>query len=49
MLLFLIGLVANSFVFWLLTNTVVLSLVRTVLMVVAVGWAYLFVDAWRLG
>jgi LCP family protein required for cell wall assembly len=27
----------------------VLGLVRVVLMAVAVGWAYLFVDAWRLG
>ncbi len=48
-LLFLVGLVLNSFVFWLLTNTVVLSLVRLALMAVAVGWAYLFIDAWRLG
>jgi LCP family protein required for cell wall assembly len=48
-LLFLIGLVFDSFVFWFLSNTVVLGIVRFVLMGVAVGWAYLFIDAWRLG
>jgi LCP family protein required for cell wall assembly len=47
--LFGLGLVFGSFVFWLLSNTFVLGLVRIVLMVVAVGWAYLFIDAWRLG
>ena len=41
--------VFESFVFWLLSNTAVLGSVRIVLMVMAVGWAYLFVDAWRLG
>ena len=48
-LLFGIGMVFGSFVFWFLSNTFVLGLVRIVLMVMAVGWAYLFVDAWRLG
>jgi LCP family protein required for cell wall assembly len=47
--LFGLGLVFGSFVFWFLSNTVVLGTVRIVLMVMAVGWAYLFVDAWRLG
>ncbi len=47
--LFGLGMVFSSFVFWLLSNTFVLGLVRIVLMVMAVGWAYLFVDAWRLG
>jgi LCP family protein required for cell wall assembly len=47
--LFGLGLIFGSFVFWLLSNTFVLGVVRVVLMVVAVGWAYLFVDAWRLG
>lgn len=47
--LLVLGLVFGSFVFWLLSNTVVLGVVRIVLMVMAVGWAYLFVDAWRLG
>ncbi len=44
-----LGLVFGSFVFWLLSNTFVLGPVRIVLMMMAVGWAYLFVDAWRLG
>ena len=44
-----IGLLDGSFVFWLLSNTFFLGLVRFLLMVLAVGWAYLFVDAWRLG
>ena len=47
--LFGLGLVFDSFVFWLLSNTYVLGVVRIVLMVMAVGWAYLFIDAWRLG
>ena len=47
--LFGLGMIFGSFVFWLLSNTVVLGIVRVVLMVVAVGWAYLFIDAWRLG
>ncbi len=44
-----VGLLDGSFVFWLLSNTFFLGLVRFLLMVLAVGWAYLFVDAWRLG
>ena len=48
-LLALVGLVWNSFVFWLLSNTFLLGIIRFGLMVLAVGWAYLFVDAWRLG
>jgi LCP family protein required for cell wall assembly len=48
-LLFGLGLVFGSFVFWLLSNTFVLGLTRIVLMAVAIGWAFLFVDAWRLG
>lgn len=47
--LFGLGLVFGSFVFWLLSNTFVLGVVRIVLMAMAVGWAYLFIDAWRLG
>ena len=48
-LLALVGLVWNSFVFWLLSNTFLLGVIRFGLMVLAIGWAYLFVDAWRLG
>ena len=43
----LVGLVWHGFVIWLLVHS--LGLVRLVLMVLAVGWAGLFVDAWRLG
>jgi LCP family protein required for cell wall assembly len=47
--LLLLGLVWHGFVFWLVSNTVVLGVVRLVLMALAIGWALLFVDAWRLG
>jgi LCP family protein required for cell wall assembly len=47
-LLFVVGLAFNSFVFWFLSNTFVLGVVRIVLMAMAVGWAYLFIDAWRI-
>lgn len=39
----------NGVAFWAGTNTTVLQLVRLALMGLAVGWAYLFMDAWRLG
>jgi LCP family protein required for cell wall assembly len=48
-LLFLVGLVFHTFVFWFFTNTYVLGLIRFLLMGMAVGWAYLFVDSWMLG
>ena len=48
-LLFGLGMVFSSFVFWLLSNTFVLGLIRIVLIVMAVGWAFLFMDAWRIG
>ncbi|MDR7251483.1 LCP family protein required for cell wall assembly [Nocardioides sp. BE266] len=35
--------------FWAGTNTMLLQVLRLGLMALAVGWAYLFVDAWRLG
>jgi LCP family protein required for cell wall assembly len=44
-----LGWVSHSFVFWLLSDTVMLGLFRVLLCVLAVGWALLFVDAWRLG
>ena len=50
--LLLVGLISavfNSFAFWLLTNTFILGLVRLVLIGLALGWAFLIVDAWRLG
>ncbi|MDQ6641953.1 MAG: LCP family protein [Actinomycetota bacterium] len=48
-LLVLIGTIWSSFVFWLLSNLGFLAIVRFGLMALALGWAYLFVDAWRLG
>ena len=45
----LIGLVWHGFVFWAAANTMLLGVVRVVLMLLAIGWAGLFVDAWRLG
>ncbi|GAB3999006.1 LCP family protein [Nocardioides marmoraquaticus] len=44
-----LGWLFDSFVFWMLSNGLVLGLVRALLMVLAVGWALLFLDAWRLG
>lgn len=35
--------------FWAGTNTTLLQSLRVGLMALAVGWAYLFLDAWRLG
>jgi LCP family protein required for cell wall assembly len=45
----LIGLVWHGFVYWLASNTVVLAFVRLSLCALAIGWALLFMDAWRLG
>src|SRR6476620_7014816 len=39
----------HAVAFWAGTNTTLLQVVRLGLMALAVGWAYLFVDAWRLG
>ena len=44
-----IGLLWHGFVFWVGTNTPLLGLLRLVLMLLAIGWAALFIDAWRLG
>lgn len=45
----LLGVVHPPFVLWLLSNRFVLGVVRLGLLTLAVGWAVLFVDAWRLG
>jgi LCP family protein required for cell wall assembly len=44
-----LGLVWNGFAYWLVSDPRVLGLLRLVLMVLAVGWAALFMDAWRIG
>ena len=49
LLLGLLALVSRSAVLWLATRGWVLLLAQVVLVVGAVGWAALFVDAWRLG
>src|SRR5688500_10672346 len=48
-LVVLIGLVWSGFIFWLLRNTFMLGVIRLVLFALAIGWAGLLVDAWRLG
>lgn len=45
----LLSLVSHSFAFWLASNTFLLGVLRIVLALLALGWAYLFIDAWRLG
>jgi polyisoprenyl-teichoic acid--peptidoglycan teichoic acid transferase len=40
---------SHGFAFWAISNTLVLGLVRLGLMALAIGWALLFMDAWRLG
>ena len=49
LLAFLLGTVWHGFVFWVVSNTFLLGMVRLTMMLVAIGWAGLFVDAWRLG
>jgi LCP family protein required for cell wall assembly len=39
----------HEYAFWLVFNTTVLGYLRLALMVLAIGWAGLFLDAWRLG
>jgi LCP family protein required for cell wall assembly len=48
-LVVLIGLIWPGFIFWLLSNTFMLGTLRFTLFALALGWAGLFVDAWRLG
>ena len=35
--------------FWAASSTGILGVIRLLLIVLALGWAYLFIDAWRLG
>ncbi|MSZ78080.1 MAG: LytR family transcriptional regulator, partial [Actinobacteria bacterium] len=39
----------HDLVFWMASTTSFLLLVRVLLLAGAVGWAFLFVDAWRIG
>jgi LCP family protein required for cell wall assembly len=45
----LLGLVWHGFVYFLVSNTFMLGVLRLLLCGIAVGWALLFFDAWRLG
>ena len=45
----LVSLLWHGFAFWLVSNTFWLGVIRFALMLLAVGWAGLFMDAWRLG
>ncbi|WP_232679519.1 LCP family protein [Nocardioides sp. R-C-SC26] len=45
----LVVLVHREFALWLVTNTAVLGWLKLALIVGAIGWALLFLDAWRLG
>jgi LCP family protein required for cell wall assembly len=49
LLALLMSLAWNGFAFWAASNTFLLGLLRLLLMGLAVGWAALFVDAWRIG
>ncbi len=44
-----VGVAWHELVFWLVSNTLLLGLLRLALMAGAIGWALLFVDAWRIG
>ena len=44
-----VGLVWHGLLFWAASNTMLLGTLRLVLMLLAIAWAGLFVDAWRLG
>jgi len=39
----------HQYVFWFASDTTALGLVRLGLMALAIGWAFLFLDAWRIG
>ncbi len=43
------GVLHHQFVFWAVSDPFVLLLMRLTLMALAVGWAALFFDAWRIG
>ena len=49
LLAILVSLVHTEFAFWLVSDTTMLLVLRLGLMVGAVGWAALFLDAWRVG
>src|SRR3989337_876217 len=44
-----IALVHHPFAFWLVSDTTALAVLRYGLIALALGWAFLIVDAWRIG
>lgn len=44
-----VGVFWHELFFWLASDTAALLWLRLLLMAGAIGWAYLFIDAWRLG
>ncbi len=44
-----VAVVHHPFAFWLVSDTAVLAALRLVLIALAVGWAFLIIDAWRIG
>jgi LCP family protein required for cell wall assembly len=49
LLAFGISVVHHPFAFWLVSDTTALAVLRFGLIALAIGWAFLFVDAWRIG
>ena len=45
----LLGLMWHGLIYWMVSSTAVLGFIRLLLCGLAVGWALLFFDAWRLG
>jgi polyisoprenyl-teichoic acid--peptidoglycan teichoic acid transferase len=45
----LLAVLHHEYVFWFVSDTDALAVVRLGLMVLAIGWALLFLDAWRIG
>ncbi|MBO0846204.1 MAG: LCP family protein [Nocardioides sp.] len=45
----LLGVTHHQYAFWFVSDTTALGVVRLGLMLLAVGWAALFLDAWRIG
>ena len=45
----LLGMAWHGFIYWMVSSTAVLGFIRLLLCAVAIGWALLFLDAWRLG
>jgi LCP family protein required for cell wall assembly len=48
-MLMVLGLTSQSFALWFITSGSAMNVLRFVLMGLAVGWAFLFIDAWRIG